>query len=156
MAIDWKPGRGTLGPFKPLLGAWIAKGDGSVGAFQCIRTYEPTLGGKYVKLVAEWRFGEALADLSKPASYEDLTLFGPHKERKLGFWSFTSDGKRSEGWLSTAEDVHAKALCFEADMDAGRARQVFYPDPEEGWRWRVQRQVKKGWSEIVAHHYITA
>ncbi len=151
--MDWKKGRGKLGAFKPLIGSWRAAGDGPMGDFECVRTFREALGGKYVELRADWRFGDALKPGAAPG-YEDLTLFGPRDETGLGFWSFTSDGKRSEGWLSSAEDIHEKALCFEADMPAGRARQVYYPDPEGlGLRWLVQRQVKKGWSEIAAHLY---
>ena len=146
MPVVWKKGRGKLGPFAPLLGAWRTEAETPMGPLVCERRLETALGGKYVELRAVWRF-------EGRDPYEDLTLFGPHKEHGLGFWSFTSDGKRSEGWLSEAPDIHDKALCFEADMDAGRARQVYWPDEEDGVRWIVQSQTKKGWNELAAHHY---
>lgn len=144
----WTKGRGKLGVLKPLLGAWIAEAGGDMGPFTCRRAFAPTLDGKYVKLEVEWRFAGG-------RGYDELCLFGPDKELGVGFWSFTSDGKRSAGWISEAPDVHPAALAFEADMDAGRARQVYWPDPEdaEAVRWVVERRVKKGLSRFVEHVY---
>jgi len=149
MGIVWKKGRGKLGAFAPLLGRWRTEADTELGPLVCERTFETLLGGKYVQLRAVWRF-----DSRDP--YEDLTLFGPHADASLGFWSFTSDGKRSERWLSEATEIHEKALCFEADMPAGRARQIYFPDADGGVRWLAQSRTKKGWNELAAHRLTAA
>ena len=71
----------------------------------------------------------------------------------MHFWSFTSDGKRSDGVLVEAADVHPQAIAFEAEMPAGRARMVYWPDEKEGMHWAVENLTKKGWNRFVDHHY---
>lgn len=149
--LIWKKGRGKLGPFKPLLGTWRHTGESEMGTVTCVRTFAPALDGAYIQLTADWVIG----DPKTAKRYSELCLFGPHKEHGLGFWSFTSDGKRSAGWLSAAGEVHATALCFEADMDMGRARQLYWPHPDEGFQWAVESRTKKGWNRFTAHHYTT-
>ena len=80
-------------------------------------------------------------------------LFGPDKDSVLTFWSYTSDGKKSSGRLADGSDIHPQAVCFEAQMDAGLARQVFVPDDRDGMRWVVESHGRKGWSRVVEHHY---
>ena len=68
----------------------------------------------------------------------------------LGTWiaetasSFTSDGKRSQGALADVTDVHPEAIGFGADMPAGRARMVYWPAEDGGFRWAVESGTKKG------------
>ena len=74
----------------------------------------------------------------------------------LTFWSYTSDGKRSTGVLTSAPDIHPDAVCFEAQMPAGLARQVYWPNAEGDFNWAVESKNKKGWSRFVTHHYKAA
>ena len=64
-----------------------------------------------------------------------------------------ADGKNAQGKLSEVTDVHPEAVGFEAQMSAGLARQVYWPDEEEGFHWAVEAKTKKGWSRFTAHHY---
>lgn len=144
MATGWKKGRGKMGPMAPLLGRWKAKAETAMGAATCIRDYQK-FGDGYVRLEAEWRFGEK--------TYREICLFGPDKDSVLTFWSYTNDGKKSSGRLSEAPDIHPQAVCFEAQMDAGIARQVFWPAESGGMHWIVESRTKKGWSRLAEHHY---
>ncbi|MBK9060673.1 MAG: hypothetical protein IPL81_12690 [Flavobacteriales bacterium] len=103
----WKKGRGTLGPLAPLFGSWEAGADSPMGKVRCTRVFTAVLGGKYIALDCAWHFGKG--------AYEERALFGADNG-VLSFWSFTSDGKRSSGVLSTAPDIHTDAICFEAKM----------------------------------------
>lgn len=38
-------------------------------------------------------------------------------------------------------------------MDAGLARQIYWPDPEEGLRWGAEVRNKEGWNRFSEHHY---
>ena len=143
---SWKKGRGKLGVFAPLVGQWRSSADTEMGRVTCVRQFEFVLNGKYVQLDADWLIAE------KNYRYQERCLFGPRPDKTLAFWSFTSDGKHSEGWLSAAPDIHPQALCFEADMDAGRARQIYWPGIE-GFFWAVESKNKKGWKRFVEHHY---
>lgn len=144
--MDWKPGRGHLGPFKPLLGRWRVETDSERGPLVCERHFEPVLSGKYIQLRADWHF--------EKGEYQELCLFGVGPEKQLVFWSYTSDGKRSEGTRVDAPDLHVKALAFEAEMPAGRARQGYWPHPDGGLAWVVESATKKGWRRFVEHRYL--
>lgn len=148
MATAWKKGRGKLGAMAPLLGRWTARADSPMGPVTCVRDYQP-FGDGYVRLEAEWRVGAKGAD--KP--YREVCLFGPDADGVLAFWSYTNDGKKSTGRLSAAPDIHPKAVCFEAQMSAGIARQVFWPADSGGMHWIVEARTKKGWSRLADHHY---
>ena len=151
----WKKGRGKLGPFAPLLGDWRARADTEIGPLVCTRTFEPALNGKYVQLTATWKFTMPIG--AKPRDpYQEICLFGPHKEHGLGFWSFTSDGKRSEGHLVDAAEIHPQALSFAAQMDAGLARQTYWPADNGAFNWCVENKTKKGWNRFVEHLYSAA
>lgn len=143
--MNWKKGRGKLGVFAPLLGTWDVHAQTDMGPVHVTRTFSKTLGDKYIQLQSQWNF--------KNSSYEELALFGVDKDKTLSFWSFTSDGKHSTGRLADATDIHPLALGFAAQMDAGRARQVYWPDEHEGFYWVVESQTKKGWNRFVTHHY---
>ncbi|MCE9522973.1 MAG: hypothetical protein K8S25_11165, partial [Alphaproteobacteria bacterium] len=64
-----------------------------------------------------------------------------------------SDGKHSTGTLSAAPEVHAKAICFEAQMHAGLARFVYWPEAGGGFCFAVEAKTKKGWSRFTEHRY---
>ncbi|MCB9993823.1 MAG: hypothetical protein H6873_09225 [Hyphomicrobiaceae bacterium] len=146
--MDWRKGRGRLGPFKPLLGNWKAEASSEMGPLVCRRAFQPMLGDAYVRLDVSWAFS------GKAKPYQEFCLFGVRPDKTLGFWSFTIDGKQSQGWLSEAPDIHPEALCFEADMPAGRARQVYWPSESgAGFDWAVESRTKKGWNRFVLHHY---
>ncbi len=141
----WKKGRGKLGIFDPLLGTWTAKAETPMGPVSCTRSLAKTLNGSYLELRAEWKFPQG--------SYLETALIGVRADGKVAFWSFTSDGKHSEGELTDASDVHPEALAFVAQMPAGTARMVYWPDESGGFRWAVESQNKKGWKRFTEHHY---
>lgn len=143
--MNWKKGRGKLGVFDPLIGSWIAESNSDMGPVVVNRSFAKTLGGKYIELRVEWKFVKS--------SYEELALFGAGRDKVLRFWSFTSDGKNSEGVIAEAKDVHENSLAFEAQMPGGLARQVYWPDPETGFHWAVESKIKSGWNRFVDHHY---
>lgn len=150
---QWKKGRGKLGVFAPLLGDWRATADTEMGPLVCTRSFTPALGGKYIQLDAVWTFKTKKGAKPRPP-YEERCLFGPHKEHGLGFWSFTSDGKHSEGHIFDAADIHPEALCFAAQMDAGFARQTYWPGADGAMHWCVESRTKKGWNRFVEHTYV--
>lgn len=143
----WKKGRGKLGIFDPLLGAWEAEADSAMGPVRCERVFERVLGGAYVRLHARWHFGTNV--------YEEFALFGQDADRTLNFWSFTSDGKQSRGVAAAAPDLHPQALAFEAQMPAGLARMAYWPEDTEnaGFVFAVESRNRKGWKRFVEHHY---
>ena len=140
----WKKGPGKLGVLQPLLGNWEAKADSPMGKLRCTRSFKPVLGDKYIELTARWEFGKG--------AYEETAIYGVH-DGVLSFWSFTSDGKRSQGQLADGKDVHAEAICFEAQMPAGLARMIYWPDDAGGFHWAVESKNKKGWHRFTQHHY---
>lgn len=141
----WKRGRGKLGIFAPLIGSWNASGSSELGPFTCSRTFAPALGGAYLQLSARWQFGRK--------SYEELAMIGADSDGRISFWSFTSDGKKSTGTFADATDVHPEAISFEAQMPAGLARMIYWPDEADGFYWAVESKNKKGWGRFVEHHY---
>jgi hypothetical protein len=140
----WKRGRGALRALAPLLGKWKAETDSPLGRLKCTRRFEPVLGGRYVQLTARWS-GAKLA-------YEELAVFGV-VDGVLRFWSFTSDGKRSEGRVADGTDVHPEALAFEAQMPAGLARQIFWPGQNGRVHWAVESRTKKGWRRFMEQQW---
>jgi hypothetical protein len=145
----WTFGRGALGPLKPLLGQWRAEATAAsgAGAMRCTRSFAPALGGAYVRLDARWEIGPGRA-------YEEVALFGKNEDGRLAFWSFTSDGKRSQGAVADGSDVHPQAVAFEAAMPAGLARMIYWPDEDgPGFRFAVESRTKKGWNRFLTHLY---
>lgn len=148
MKIDyknWSKGRGSLGIFKPLLGEWKASAESQMGKMICRRNFKRILAGKYIELNARWEFAKGV--------YEEIAIYGMH-DGKLTFWSFTSDGKKSQGYISDGSDVHPLAICFEAEMPAGLARMIYWPHEEGGFNWAVESKNKKGWNRFTLHHYL--
>ena len=144
----WKKGRGRLGVLSPLIGAWKAQANSPIGAISCTRTFTPVLGGRYIQLTAQWNFPQGV--------YEELAVFGAGEGGTIAFWSFTSDGKRSEGSIADVTDIHPQAIGFEAQMPAGLARMAYWPDKVEGFRWAVESKTKKGWKRFTEHRYTPA
>lgn len=149
MAKLWKKGRGKLGGFEPLLGRWIAQAESEMGSLRCSRELRSTLGGNYLELRVRWAFGEKAGG----KAYEETAIIGAGEGGVVSFWSFTSDGKRSEGQIADVSDVHPEAIGFEAEMPAGRARQVYWPAEDGGFFWVVESKNKSGWKRFVQHHY---
>jgi hypothetical protein len=143
--VRWQSGRGRIGLLAPLMGAWQAVANTPMGKARCTRTFTPILGGKFIQLFARWEMGKGM--------YEETAILGINNG-KLSFWSFTSDGKRSEGVLANGKDVHPQAIAFEAEMPAGRARMLYWPHEQEGFNWAVEARTAKGWRRFTEHHYV--
>lgn len=142
---NWKKSAGKLGVLTPLLGNWQASAESPMGKVTCKRTFTKILGGKYIHLVARWQFGKKI--------YEEFAVYGL-KDNKLSFWSFTSDGKRSEGVIADGKDVHPDAIAFEAQMPAGLARMIYWPNEDSSINWAVEAKNKKGWKRFTQHKYM--
>jgi hypothetical protein len=142
----WKKGRGALGALDPLLGVWRAEADSPKGRIACSRRFSRILGGGHVLLEARWALPDKV--------YEEHALFGADDTGLLRFWSFTSGGKRSEGSLVAAPDIHPEAIAFEAQMPAGLARMAYWPNEAGGFNWAVESRTKKGWNRFTLHHYL--
>lgn len=140
----WKKGRGKLGILEPLIGSWVATADSEMGTVKCTRIFTKVLGGNYIQLTVKWEF--------KKKTYEEIAILGMDSD-KISFWSFTSDGKKSQGHLSDGTDVHPDAICFEAQMPSGIARMIYWQDPEQGFHWAVESKNKKGWHRFTQHYY---
>jgi hypothetical protein len=161
MAKAWKKGRGKLGFLEPLLGRWSASTQSPMGPLRCTRVFEKVLGGSYVRLETRWLFGAAAAtpadgEATPPKSaggYEEFALFGAGEHGKVTFWSFTSDGKRSQGAAADVTDLHPEAVGFEAQMPAGLARMAYWPGEDGDCVFVVESKNKNGWKRFVEHHY---
>lgn len=157
----WKKGRGKLGLLQPLFGRWVAVAESPMGPVRCTRVFEPVLSGTYVRLTALWQFGEGVkmppadcADIPLTGGgYQELAIIGAGDAGKVSFWSFTSDGKRSQGVVTDVTDLHPEAVGFEAHMPAGIARMAYWPDEGEGFHWVVESKNAKGWRRFTEHHY---
>ncbi len=145
----WKKGRGKLGLFEPLIGSWWAEADSPMGRIGCSRSFKRILRDRYVLLEVTWRMpGDKI--------YEEHAMFGVGDSGDISFWSFTSDGKRSEGAIADGTDIHPEAIAFEAQMPAGLARMVYWPAEDGGLNWVVESKTKKGWNRFVHHRYSKA
>lgn len=143
--MAWKKGRGKLGFMQPLDGRWRAEAESQMGKVTCVRMFTRILDGAYIQLEADWEF--------KAGTYQELALFGIGPDGVVSFWSFTSDKKQSQGQVADVTDIHPQAIGFEAIMDAGLARQAYWPDGEGGFFWAVESRTKKGWNRFTEHHY---
>ena len=142
---QWKRGRGKLGLLTPLIGNWTANASTPMGSVTCTRNFESILRGNYVRLLVRWEF--------EKGAYEEIAMFGVNPDGKVGFWSFTSDGKNSNGTVADVTDIHPEAIGFEAQMPAGLARMAYWPDDSDGFHWSVEAKNKKGWKRFTEHHY---
>jgi hypothetical protein len=160
MGKRWTKGRGKLGFMQPLLGRWVAETDTPMGRMRCTRELTEILGGARIKLEARWEMAGPKAQVASAAAgmagrepYQEIAIVGPGDKGQVCFWSFTSDGKRSEGWEADVTDVHEEAVGFEAQMPAGLARMIYWPAPDGGMMWAVEAKNKKGWKRFTEHHY---
>ncbi len=71
------------------------------------------------------------------------------------FCSFTFDGKNSKGYLADGTDINPEAIYFEAQIDAGLVRMIYWFYEESGFNWAVESKTKKGWNRFSSHHYKT-
>lgn len=140
----WKKGRGKLGVLHPLTGSWQATADSARGKYRCTKTFRSVLDGKYIELETIWYFAAHC--------YEEKAMYGL-TDGQLSFWSFTSDGKNSRGFLSAAPEIHPDAICFEAKMPAGTARMIYWPGKNQTLHWAVESKTTKGWKRFTEHHY---
>lgn len=141
----WKKARGKLGFLDPLIGTWIAESDSPMGRVKCTRTFTRMHGDKWITLDADWDFGGK--------HYIEHAVYGVGDDGNPAFWSFTSDGKRSQGTLSDGKDVHPEAIAFEAEMAAGTARMIYWPGEDGTINWAVESKTKKGWNRFTNHVY---
>ncbi len=147
--MAWKRGRGALGTLKPLIGRWVSEPSGrATGASAIICTREfSAFGDKTVQLDARWAMG-------KGREYREVAFYRVGADGKLGFSSFTNDGKSSVATLSDGRDIHAQAIAFEAKMPAGVARVVYWPTEDgKGFHFAVEAKNKKGWKRFFLHTY---
>jgi hypothetical protein len=73
---------------------------------------------------------------------------------RLGFFSFTNDGKRSQGLMADGSDVDPAAIAFEAEMPAGLARMIYWPiEDGTGFNFAVESRAAKGWNRFLRHEY---
>ena len=149
--MAWTKGRGVLAPLKPLLGDWVtarAGGSTTASTMRCSRSFAP-LGKGWIELDARWQVGPG-------KEYRERAIFGPAEDGLLGFFSFTSDGKRSVGRLADGLDVHPQAIAFEAQMPAGFARMIYWPidDGSAGFRFAVESRTKKGWNRFLEQQFV--
>jgi hypothetical protein len=146
-AKQWKTGRGTLGVFEPLIGAWEASTDSPMGPLRCTRAFSRILAGTAVQLEAGWHLPDGKV-------YRELAIYRAEGKGAIAFWSFTSDGKRSEGARVAAPDLHPEALAFEAQMPAGLARMAYWPGENGVMEWAVESKTKQGWNRFTHHRYV--
>ncbi|MBX7082319.1 MAG: hypothetical protein K1X88_24135 [Nannocystaceae bacterium] len=144
----WTKGRGKLGVLEPLLGTWVADAESPMGTIRCTRTFVRVLGDAWVQLDAVWDLGAK--------RYVEHAIFGVDRDGTVSFWSFTSDGKRSQGKLVAAPDVAPDAIAFEADVPAGIARMIYWPTDDgapDQMQWAVESKSKRGWNRFSLHRY---
>jgi len=146
--VETRKPRPGLSLLRPLLGHWGSQPAGSEPASQmpCIRHFTRIWQGAYIRLDARWEMGGGKI-------YEEVAMFGKGRDGNLGFWSFTSDGKQSHGWLTDGSDVHPKAVAFVTEMPAGTARLVYWPQ-DDGFDYAVESRTQDGWNRFMRHHYI--
>jgi hypothetical protein len=142
----WKKGSGKIGVLGPLIGAWVAKSDTAMGRVKCTRTFSKFHGENWILLDADWDFGGK-------HYYKEYAIYGVDEAGQLAFWSFTSDAKKSQGFLADGADIHPEAIAFEAQMPAGLARMIYWPADGGGINLAVESKTKKGWNRFTHHQY---
>ena len=144
--MSFKFGRGLLGPVKPLLGRWIFAGQHNGRPIRVERLYEPW-GRGWVRLTASWTLPDR--------DYVEVAFYGATADGTLGFYSFTNDGKHSQGRLADGSDVHAQAIAFVARFPAGTGRMIAWPrdDGAPGFDFAVESQTKKGWNRFLLQRF---
>ena len=162
MGKIWKKGRGKLGFLEPIMGRWVAEADSPMGPLRCTRSIERVLGDQYIQVEVLWQFGTGKkpawqdireGSILKAKGYQEIAILGVGEDKEVCFWSFTSDGKRSQGKVCDVSDVHPEAFGFEAQMPAGIARMIYWPNDKGGFFWAVEAKNKKGWKRFTQHEY---
>ena len=94
------------------------------------------------------------ADWTLPGDkmYSERAIFTSDADGAICFWSFTSDGKNSQGKLTDANDIHPAAISFIAQMPGGLARTTYWPS-EDGFEWTVESKTAKGWNRFMQHSF---
>ena len=136
-------------PLKPLLGTWLSLPEHQQSQMpaRCNRVLHP-FGKAWIEMDARW-------DMAERGQYREIALFGAMADGTLGFYSFTSDGKRSEGRRSDGTDVHPLALAFEARMPAGLARMIYWPrETGTGFYFAVESRAATGWNRFLRQEYL--
>lgn len=131
------------------MGRWAtqageAGSTGPAGQMRCTREFRD-FGKGWIELDARWEMGAR-------GTYREIALFGPGEDGTLACFSFTNDGKRSQGMLADGGDVHPEAVAFEAQMPAGLARMIYWP-AEGGFHFAVESRTKAGWNRFLTQHY---
>lgn len=144
--MSFKFGRGLLGPLKPLIGSWLHTGEHHGQPVSVTRTYEPW-GKGWVKLTAAWTL--------PGKDYVEIAFYGPTDDGTLGFYSFTNDGRRSEGHLADGSDIHDQAIAFVARFPAGTGRMIAWPrdDDQPGFDFAVESQARQGWNRFLVQRF---
>lgn len=142
----WKKGRGKLGIFHPLMGQWVAHAETDMGPLVCTRKFHRILDHSHIELDVYWDIP------NRP--YSEKAIIGVSSDKEVCFWSFTSDGKQSQGKIADVTDIDPQAIGFEAQMPAGLARMAYWPHESEGFLWAVESKNKNGWKRFVEHHYV--
>jgi hypothetical protein len=144
--MGFKFGRGLLGPMKPLIGHWVHTGEHNRQTVRVTRLYEPW-GKGWVRLTASWTLPDR--------DYVETAFYGATTEGPLGFWSFTNDGRCSQGMLADGSDVHAQAVAFVAKFPAGTGRMIAWPrdDGLPGFEFAVESQTQKGWNRFLVQRF---
>jgi hypothetical protein len=152
MAAKWAKGRGLLGPLEPLLGVWVSEPADQTAPMpgRCIRRYQ-AFGKSWIQLNSEWELGSY-------GTYRETAFFGPADSENsavvLGFFSFTNDGKRSQGRLADGSDAHPQAIAFEARMPQGLARSIYWPAEDgDGFQFAVESRSAKGWKRFLLQRF---
>ena len=134
--------------FKPYCDTpWIFQGTGSMGDYTCERRFERILGGKFVRMEVLWQVAKH--------TYGEVAIFGKtapgvdSSHKGLCFSSFTTEGKASLGLQVTPEDLSTGGIAFEADMPAGRARMMLWPEGREVLWLTVASRNASGWKPFL-------
>ena len=140
----------TVRFFDPLLDRrWVTEDEGPMGAYTCERRFERVLDRKFVRMNVRWEFDDK--------TYEEIAMFGrDSREKRVAFWSFTSDGKNSYGAnVPPDDDAPDGAVVFEAEMPAGLARMILWTtDKHEQLHVLVESKTKSGWNSIIAQTHL--
>ncbi|HWE46441.1 MAG TPA: hypothetical protein VG407_10480 [Caulobacteraceae bacterium] len=149
---EWRAGQGLLGPLRPLMGAWVHESQGGTGAqaMRCSRMFRP-FGKDWIQLDACWDQGEG-------GQYRETAFIGAaatDADKGLRIFSFTNDGKKSEGRLSDGADIHPDAIAFESQMPAGLARAIYWPleDGAPGFWFAVESRSPAGWNRFLIQRF---
>ncbi len=97
----------------------------------CTRTIAPAFADKYIQVNALWELDNG--------TFEELELIGKDLKGVVNYWTFSSDGKFSNGQLIDANDVIPGAVGFEAPSASGKVRAPYWPE-ENGFGWAVETQ----------------